>query len=321
MKAITYKRYGPPEVVHCSELKKPVPKDDELLVKVRTSTVNRTDCGFRSAEYFITRLFSGLFKPRYPVLGTEFSGDIEATGKAVSSFRTGERVFGFNDRKFGAHAEYMLIKENGAVATMHESWNYEQAAPICEGAHYALTNIRAAKVRKGQKILVNGATGAIGSAAVQLVKYLGAEVTAVAPSEHAQLVRSLGADRSIDHRKEDFTELDERFDVIFDAVGKSSFGKCRPLLEKKGIYMSTELGVGSQNLFLALLTPLFGGRKLLFPIPSIEKEDILYLKELVANGHFRPLIDKSYSMEEIVDAYHYVESGQKVGNVLLSLRS
>ncbi len=197
--------------------------------------------------------------------------------------------------------------------------NYEEAAPISEGGHYALCDIRAAKVKSGQKVLVNGATGAIGSAAVQLLKYFGVEVTAVCNTGNMEVVRSLGADTVIDYTKEDFTTTDKKFDFIFDAVGKSSFGKCKPLLEDKGIYISTELGKNSENIFLALVTPLTGGKRVLFPLPTVSKEDIVFLKNLVEAGKYMPLIDRKYPLEQIVEAYRYVETGQKTGNVVLTI--
>ena len=317
MKAIIHTRYGPPEVLQLSEMPKPMPKDNEVLIKVHTTTVNRTDCGFRSAEYFISRFFSGLFRPKNQVLGNEFAGEIEAVGKDVKLFHPGDKVFGYNDITFGAHAEYMVMSEDGPITTMPANLTYEEAAPITEGGHYALVDIRAAKVGKGQKVLVNGATGAIGSAAVQLCRHFGAEVTAVCATQHLELLRSLGAKTVIDYTKEDFTKIDDRFDFIFDAVGKSSFGKCKPILKDKGIYISTELGKGGQNPFLALITPVLGGKKLLFPIPTISKEDVIFLKELVESGQFKPVIDRSYSLEQIVEATRYVETGQKIGNVVI----
>ena len=320
MKAIIYTQYGPPEVVSLTEVEKPVPKDNEVLIKVRAATVNRTDCGFRSAEYFIVRFFSGIFRPNNKILGNEFAGDIEAMGKDVKSFRIGDKVFGYNDTKFGAHAEYMVMAEDDSITTMPENLTYDEAAPITEGAHYALCDIRAAKIHSGQKILINGATGAIGSAAVQIVKYLGAEVTAVCDTKNVELVKSLGADVVIDYTKEDFTNINHTFDVVFDAVGKSSFRKCKPLLEKGGIYMSTELGNMSQNPFLAIITPLFGDKKVLFPLPTINKEDVVFLKELVETGNYKPVIDRSYPLEQIVEAYRYVESGKKTGNVVLNVK-
>ena len=257
MRAIIYTKYGPPEVVRLTEIEKPVPKDNEVLIKIHAATVNRTDCGFRSAEYFIVRFFSGLIRPKNKTLGNEFAGEIEAVGKDVKLFRPGDKVFGYNDTKFGAHAEYMVMAENGSITTMPEKITYEEAAPVIEGAHYALCDIRAAKIQSGQKILINGATGAIGSAAVQIVKYLGAEVTAVCDTKNCDLVKSLGAKVVIYYTKEDFTKISQTFDVVFDAVGKSSFGKCKPLLRKGGIYMSTELGYMSQNPFFALLCNFF----------------------------------------------------------------
>lgn len=319
MKAAIYNQYGPPEVVRLAEFEKPVAKDNEVLIKVSASTVNRTDCGFRSANYFIVRFWSGLFRPRNPVLGCEFAGVIEAIGQNVTLFKPGDKVFGYNDSKFGGHAEYMTMAEDDSLETMPENIAFNEAAAITEGAHYALCDIRAAKISAGQQVLINGATGAIGSAAVQLIKHLGAGVTAVCDTQNTELVKSLGADVVIDYLKQDFTQLNARFDVIFDAVGKSSFRKCLPLLKKGGIYMSTELGFMSQNPFLALITPLFGGKKLLFPIPEISKKDVGFLKEMVANGSFRPVIDRTYPLEQIVEAFRYVETGMKTGNVIITI--
>ena len=319
MKAIVYTKYGPPEVAQLSEVEKPVPKDNEVLIKIHTTTVNRTDCGFRSAEYFIVRFFSGLFSPKNKILGNEFAGEIESIGKNVTSFKPTDKVFGYNDTKFGAHAEFMVMAENDSITTMPENLSYEEAAAITEGAHYALCDIRAAKIKSGQNYLINGATGAIGSAAVQLAKYFGAEVTAVCNTNNVELVKSLGADEVIDYTKQDFTKINKTFDVVFDAVGKSSFGKCKPLLKNGGIYMSTELGYMSQNPFLAIITPLFGGKKVLFPLPTISKKDVVFLKELVETNKYKPVIDRSYSLEQIVDAYRYVETGNKTGNVVITV--
>jgi NADPH:quinone reductase-like Zn-dependent oxidoreductase len=320
MKASIYTRYGPPEVLQLLEVPKPIPKYNEVLIKIYATTVNRTDCGFRSAQYFVSRFFSGLFKPKNQILGNEFAGVIEAIGKDVKSFITGDKVFGYNDIRFGAHAEYMTMAENEAITTMPSNGTFEEAAAISEGGHYALCDIRAAKVKAGQNVLVYGATGAIGSAAVQLVKYFGARVTAVCGKKNVELIRSLGADEVIDYTSQDFTKTSQTFDFIFDAVGKSSFGKCKPLLKKNGLYISTELGKNSENIFLALTTPIFRGRKVLFPLPTISKEDIIFLKELVEAGKFRPVIDRRYTLEQIVEATKYVETGQKTGNVVLVLK-
>lgn len=319
MKAVVYKKYGPPEVAHLIEVDKPVPKDNEVLVKVYASTVNRTDSGFRSAEYFISRFWSGLIRPKYPILGCEFAGIIEETGKSVTTFKTGDKVFGFNDKTCGGHGEYLTIAEKDAIVILPNNLDFDEAAAITEGAHYALCDIRAAKVTSGQNVMVYGATGAIGSAAVQILKTLGTNVTAVCNTKNIELVKSLGADIVVDYQTEDFTKQERQFDFIFDAVGKSSFAKCKPLLKEKGIYISTELGKNAKNVFFALTTPIWGGKKVLFPIPTINKEDVIYLKDLVEKGAFRPVIDRHYKLEQIVEAYKYVDSGQKTGNVIIKL--
>ena len=319
MRAIINTEYGPPEVVKLMEVDKPVPKDNEVLIKVYATTVNRTDCGFRSAEYFISRFFSGLFRPKFKTLGNEFAGEIEAIGKDVTSFNIGDKVFGFSGTKFGAHAEYMTIAENEAITTIPHNLTFEEAAPITEGGHYALCDIRAANIKSGQNVLIYGASGAIGSAAVQLAKYFNAKVTAVCNTKNAELVKSLGADQVIDYTKQNFTETDQTYDFVFDAVGKSSFGQCKPLLNKKGIYISTELGINSENILLALITPIFGGKKVIFPIPTISKEDVIFLKELVVIDKYKPVIDRRYTLEQIVEAYKYVETGQKTGNVVITM--
>jgi NADPH:quinone reductase-like Zn-dependent oxidoreductase len=319
MRAIINTEYGPPEVVKLMEVDKPLPKDNEVLIKVYATTVNRTDCGFRSAEYFISRFFSGLFRPKNKTLGNEFAGKIEAIGKNVTLFKTGDKVFGYNDTKFGAHAEYMTMSEDEAITTMPSNLTYEEAAPITEGGHYALCDLRAAKITTGQKILIIGATGAIGSAAVQLAKYFGTEVTAVCDTKNLELVKSLGANEIIDYTKQDFTKSSQRFDFVFDAIGKSSFGKCKPLLSKNGIYISTEFGKNSENILLALITPLFNGKRVQFPMPTINKKDIIFLKELVETNKYKPVIDRRYALEQIVEAYKFVETGQKIGNVVITV--
>lgn len=320
MKAAVYKKYGPPEVVQLVDLPKPSPQENEILLKVHATTVNRTDCGFRSAEYFISRLFSGLFKPKIKILGNEFAGIIEDVGKEVTLFKSGDRIFGYDDSKFGGHAEYKTISESAAITTIPDNLTFEEAAPIIEGAHYALCDIRAAKVKSGDSVMIYGASGAIGSAAVQLVKFFGANVTAVCNTQNVEIVKSLGADLVIDYITEDFTKINQKFNFIFDAVGKSSFKQCRSLLKNKGIYISTELGKNSSNIFLALFTPIFRGKKVLFPLPTINKEDVLFLKKLVEDGKYKPLVDKKYPLDKIVDAYKYVETRQKVGNVVITLK-
>lgn len=320
MKAVVYKKYGPPEVAQLTELRKPTPGNKEILIKVYASTVNRTDSGFRSAEYFVSRFWSGLFNPKYQVLGCEFAGEVEAIGKEVTSFAPEDRVFGFNDYKFGGHAEYMVAPENSALAKIPENIGYTEAAALTEGAHYALCNIRAAKITRGQNVLVYGATGAIGSAAVQLLKYFGARVTAVCNRKNVTMVQQLGADEVIDYESSDFTQTDQRFDLLLDAVGKCSFRQCKPLMKPRGMYISTELGKNGDNVFRAIFAPLLGSKKVLFPIPSISKEDIEFLGLLAAQNVFRPVIDRYYKLEDIVEAYRYVETGQKTGNVILTIR-
>jgi NADPH:quinone reductase-like Zn-dependent oxidoreductase len=319
MKAIVHTKYGPPTVATLSEVPKPIPKDNEVLIKVHASTVNRTDSGFRSAEYFISRFWSGLFRPKHQILGCEFAGVIEETGKEVTNFMVGDKVFGYNDETFGGHAEFLTISKNKTIEKIPDNLTFTEAAPITEGAHYALCSIRASKIKSGQHALVYGATGAIGSSAVQLMKHFGVSVTAVCNTKNVALVKSLGADDVIDYQTQDFTRTEQKFQFIFDAVGKSSFKTCKPLLAEKGIYISTELGKNAENIFLALFTPLLGRRKVVFPIPSIDKKDLLFFKQLIESGEYKPVIDRKYSLEQIVEAYKYVETGQKTGNVVLTI--
>ena len=319
MKAIVYAKYGPPEVAKLMEVSKPIPKDNEVLIKVCAATVNRTDSGFRSAEYFISRFWSGLLRPKYQILGCEFAGMIEEIGKNVTTFKKGDKVFGYNDKTFGGHGEFLTISENDAITILPNNLNFDEAAPITEGAHYALNNIKASKIENGQNVLVYGATGAIGSAAVQLLKHFGTKVTAVCNTKNVELVKSLGADMVIDYQTQDFTKTENKFHFIFDAVGKSSFRQCKPLLNEKGIYISTELGKNAENIFFALTTPIWGGKKVLFPIPTINKEVVIFLKGLVEKGEYKPVIDRQYKLDQIVEAYKYVETGQKTGNVILNM--
>ena len=319
MKAEIYSLYGPPEVDSVKEIAKPIPTENEVLIKILASTVNRTDSGFRSAEYFVSRFWSGLFKPKFKTLGCEFAGIIEQIGSNVSNFKIDDKVFGYNDQSFGGHAEYVCVNESSPLTQIPTNLNIYESAPITEGAHYALNTIKASKISRGQNALVYGATGAIGSAAVQLLKHLGAHVTAVCNTKNIDLVRSLGADEVIDYQTQDFTNTNTKFQFAFDAVGKSSFKQCKPLLSENGIYISTELGKHGANIWLALVTPFLGGKKVLFPIPSIHKNDLLFFKSLIENGKFKPVIDRYYNLDEIVDAYRYVETGQKTGNVILKI--
>jgi len=324
MKAVLQDRYGPPDVLELREIDQPTVKDNQVLVKVHATTVNRTDCGFRAGTPFFVRVFTGLIRPKGTVLGHEFDGEIQAVGDGVTSFQVGDRVFGYSGlqhgSRFGAHAEYLAIAEDGSLATMPVNLTYEEAAASTEGSHYALSMIRKAKIRSGQDVLVNGATGAIGSAAVQLLKSIGAQVTAVCDTKHLELVKGLGADRVIDYTAEDFTKDTQTYDVVLDAVGKSSFGRCKRLLKPRGIYVSSDFGPLAQNPILALITPLFGGKRVMFPIPRDDQEMARYFKALLESGAFKPVIDRRYRLDQIVEAYTYVETGQKTGNVVISVK-
>jgi NADPH:quinone reductase-like Zn-dependent oxidoreductase len=319
MKAAIHYQYGAPEVVSIKETSMPSPKSNEVLVKIYASSVNRTDSGFRSAEYFISRFWSGLFKPKYKTLGCEYAGEIIALGENVTRYKIGDRVFGYDDQKFGGHAAYKCVAEHDTIAIIPNHLSYLQAAALSEGSHYALGNIQAAQVQAGQHVLVYGATGAIGSAAVQLLKYYKAHVTAVCNTKNVPLLQSLLADEIIDYETQDFTKTNTKFDFVFDAVGKSSFTQCKPLMKPQGIYISTELGKNGSNIFLALLTPIFSSKKVLFPIPSFTEEHIQLLKMLAEQKYFTPVIDRVYPLDEIAEAYRYVETGQKTGNVIIEI--
>lgn len=321
MKAAVHTRYGPPDVVQILEVDKPTPARDEVLVTVHATTVNRTDCAYRAGTPLVARLVYGPVKPRVTVLGCEFAGVVEAIGADVTSFAVGDRVFGYHEGRFGAHAEYLPVSQSASIAAMPATMPFGQAAACTEGAHYALSLIEAAKVRSGQHVLVNGASGGIGSAAVQLLRSLGAHVTAVCASSHVELVSTLGAERVIDYTVQDFTTDSQRYDVVIDAVGKSSFARCRRLLHPHGIYLSSELGPHAQNPALALLTPLLRGRRVLFPIPRHDQAMVEHLKALMESGQFTPVIDSSYPLDQIRDAYRYVETGQKIGSVVIIIDS
>ena len=317
MQAAINEIYGPPGILEIRTIKKPVPRDHEVLIRVYATTVNRTDCAILRAKPFIMRFGMGLLKPKTPIGGTDFAGKIEAVGKDVTSFKVGDRVFGFNDMGVSSHAQYMTLGEGQALATMPENSTYEAAAASLEGVHYAYNMINKIPLKSGEKVLVNGATGAIGSAAVQLSKYFGAEVTAVGNTKNLELLKSLGADQVIDYLTTDFTKSGGKYHYVFDAVGKSSFGQCKPLLEPRGIYISSELGWMLQNLFLPLVTPVFGGKKVIFPIPSNCKRSVLLIKKMMEEGRYKAVIDRKYPLTQIAEAYTYVETGEKTGNVVV----
>lgn len=319
MKAAIRKKYGGAEVLELRDLPKPVPKDNELLIRVYATTVNRTDCGILRGKPYLIRAFVGLFKPRDLVPGTDFAGKIEAIGKNVDSFQIGDRVFGLHDEGLRSQAEYMTIRENKALTKIPDGINYEEAVASAEGAHYAYNFIDKVDLRSGNKVLVNGATGAIGSAAVQLLKHFGATVTAVGNTKNMEMVKSLGADKTYDYLKEDFTKDNEKYHFVFDAVGKSSFPKCKHLLLDKGVYISSELGPNAQNLYLPMITWFGRNKRVIFPIPIACKRSILFMAKLLEQDEFKPVIDKTYPLERISEAYDYVLTGQKTGNVLVQL--
>jgi len=293
------------------------------LVEVYATTVNRTDCATIRAKPFFARLFTGTFKPKKQIPGTEFGGKIEAVGKNVESLKAGDKVFGFDEQGLGSHAQYLTISEDKALTTIPRNITYEQAAASTEGAHYAYNCIKKVNIESGRRILVNGATGAIGSAAVQLLKYYDVNVTAVCDTKNIELAKSLGANKVIDYTKEDFTKDEERYSFVFDAVGKSSFAKCKPLLQSGGIYISSDLGYMAQNVFLPLITPIIkamiGNKKTVFPIPTDTKRSVLFIRKLIEEGKFKAVIDREYPLEQIVEAYRYVEQGQKTGNVVITV--
>lgn len=317
MKAITREKYGGPSVLEIKELEKPTPAKNEVLVNIKSTTINRTDCGILTGKPFLMRFFTGLFKPSSAVPGTDFAGIVEAVGRDVDQFKIGDRVWGLNDEGLASHAEYMTIRQDKAITHIPSNFSYEEVVACAEGAHYAYNDILKLSLKKEDKVLLNGATGAIGSSALQILKSMGIYVTAVCNTPNLELIKSLGADKTYDYLKEDFTKIDkEKYTFIFDAVGKSSFGKCKHLLENGGTYISTELGPNAENIYLPLLTK-FSAKKVAFPIPTDCKRSILYINELIKKGAFKAVIDRYYKPEEVAEAYEYVMSGNKTGNVVI----
>ena len=317
MRAVVHDRYGPPDVLRLEDVERPVPKGDEVLVKIHATTVNRTDCGLRSSEYFITRLGTGLRRPKRKILGMELAGEVEAVGSAVTEFEVGDQVFGVSG--FGANAEFVCMRESAPLAHKPAGMTFDEAAAVCDGASIALSCLRNADLRAGRSILIYGASGSVGTAGVQLARHLDADVTAVCNTNNVELVKSLGADRVIDYLQEDFTKRDETYDVIFDAVGKHSFRRCRRSLKPGGIFIETDLGFLWHVPVLALLTRLVGDKKVTLGIARYTKKDVLFFKELIEAGNYRAVIDRHYLLEEVVEATTYVETGQKTGNVVLTV--
>lgn len=320
MKAAVHTRYGAPDVVRIQQIDVPAPAEDEVLIRVHASTVNRTDCGMRTAKPWIARFFSGWRRPKHQTLGSEFAGVVEGVGTAVTDFAVGDRVFGVSAQHYGAHAEFMCIKASAAVAMMPDGTPFDVAAASTDGAILAMTYLRRVDLQPGQRILIYGASGAIGSAGVQLAKHAGAHVTAVCGTTNVEAVRSLGPDSVIDYMVDDFTTNGETYDFVFDAVGKHTFRKCRGSLIPGGAYLVTDLGFLWQNPWLALFTSrLKRRRKVLFPLPTYNKERVEYVRGLLESGAFTPLIDRRYPLDDIVEATKYVETQQKVGNVVITV--
>ncbi len=317
MKAAVRKTYGGSEVIRIEKLEDPLPSANEVLVKVNCTTINRTDCANLTARPAIMRLMLGLIKPRNIRIGTDFAGEVVSGG---SNFKPGDRVFGFYDMGWGTQAEIVAIPEED-VLLIPKGIDNAHAVAALEGAHYAHSFIHRANVQPGERVMINGASGAIGSALLQMVKQQDVYIAATTDTRNMDVVSNLGADRIIDYTKEDFTKLPEKFDYVFDTVGKSTFGKCKQILNDQGIYISSEFGPYAQNPFFALLTPLFGGRKVLFPIPYSKEKTMPYILELLKKNAFVPVIDRHYPMAEIEDAYAYVMSGRKTGNVILDVIS
>jgi NADPH:quinone reductase-like Zn-dependent oxidoreductase len=316
MRAVVHDRYGPPDVLRIDEVERPVAEEDAVLVKVIASTVTRSDAmGVRHVHYRFARLATGIRRPRRTHFGTEFAGLVEEVGSAVTEVRPGDAVFGYAG---GANAEYVTVSESGVIAPKPAGLTFEEAAAVPDGSLLALSCLRPAYPLEGKTVLVYGAAGSVGSAAVQLLAHhFEVEVDAVCDTKDVEVVRSLGARDVIDRFGEDFTKRETTYDVIFDAVGKHSFRRCRRSLNPGGIYISMDLGFMYHLPFLALATRIAGSKRATVGIGRYRREDLLLIKELVEAGKYKPVIDRTYRLDEIVEAVRYVESGQKTGNVVL----
>ena len=317
MRAVVRDRYGPPEVLRIADVERPIPEADTCSSGFTPARSTAPTCGFRSAEPFIVRFFTGLRRPKSTIPGIEFAGEVEAVGEAVSEFEVGDRVFGVKGS--GAHAEFTCARESGPLTHMPAGTTFDEAAAICDGASLALACLRKAGPLDGRRVLVYGASGAVGTAGVQLAKHFGAHVTAVCNTKNLELVRSLGADEVIDYTQDDFTKNGSTYAVIFDAVGKASFRRCRRSLEPDGGYLETDLGFMWHVPLLSLLTRWIGDKKVALGVTRYSKEDVRLLKELTEAREFRPVIDRRYPLEDVVEAHRYVETGQKTGNVVLTV--
>jgi NADPH:quinone reductase-like Zn-dependent oxidoreductase len=317
MKAAVYTQYGPPEVLHVTEVPKPVPKRNEMLVKIKATAVNSGDWRLRKADPYAVRFIFGLTKPRIHILGTVFSGEVEAIGEGVKSFKVGDSVFGHTDMTLGSYAEYKCIPEDGSVAIKPSEISHAQAAVIPFGAVTALHFLKKANVKPGQKVIIIGASGAVGSAAVQLAKSFGAIVTGVCSTANVELVKSIGADNVIDYTKQDFTQSGEMFDVIFDTVNTISVPNALKVLAQNGVMILSAAGMS--EMFQALWFSTTGNRRILTGVISHTAADIIFLKQLVETGRFKPIIDRTYPIEKIAEAHAYVEKGHKKGNVAIEV--
>jgi len=321
MKAAITPQYGTPDVIRIESIDKPTPKANEVLIRVHAAALGAADVAFLKGDPFIIRLMYGLRRSKYAIGGTELAGEVEAVGQGVTLFKPGDQVFGLSSNNFGAHSEYKCLPETAPLVSKPANLNHEETVAICDGTSTALTFLKdVAKVRVGQKVLINGASGAVGSAAVQVAKYLGAEVTGVCSSRNVEMVRALGADHVIDYTREDFARSGERYDVIFDAVGKRSFSQCKRALTAKGVYLTTvpSLGIVVQMLW----TSITGGKRAKFTTAGLlqNKASLNSVKSLVEAGHIRAVIDRRYPLEQIADAYRYVETGRKRGNVVIMVQ-
>jgi NADPH:quinone reductase-like Zn-dependent oxidoreductase len=318
MRAVVHDRYGPPEVLRVEDVDRPVPKEDEVLVKVHASTVTRSDAmRVRSDVYRFARLATGVRQPRRTTLGTEFAGRVEAVGTAVKELHVGDDVFG---AEAGANAEYVTVRESEVVAPKPASLTYEEAAALPDGTLLALSCLQPAAPLERKSVLVYGAAGSIGTAAVQLLAHhFDADVSAACDTKDVELVRSLGARDVVDRLRDDFTKSGQTYDVVFDAVGKHSFRRSRRSLKPGGVYVTVDLGFMYHVPLLALATRYVGSRRAKLGIGRYRRADLLLVKELVDAGKYRPVIDRTYALDEIVDAVRYVESGQKTGNVVLRI--
>lgn len=318
MRAMVQILYGSPEVIVLQEIAKPSPGDKELLIRIQASKVGPSDCAFRKGNPFMIKLLYGLSRPKFKVGGTELAGIIEEVGKEVQHFKPGDRVLGMSVKNFGAYAEYKCLSEESPLAVIPDNITFDEAVGVCDGGATALTFLRdKAHLRKGQKVLINGASGAVGIYAVQLAKYFGAEVTGVSSGANESLVRKAGADFVIDYTQTDFTKTDKAYDVIFDAVGKRSFSACKRVLASKGMYLTTAPSLS--NLVLMMWTSLFKGKRAILATAGLmqNKVNLKFLMELANIGTLHAVIDRRYPLERLADAHKYVETERKKGNVII----